>query len=615
MSIDLFGIIERLSPSLMPARHRAVAEFAKSEGSGFELYGKARVWNGLMYSSARQKKESYWIGPRYQVCVEGYFLDSINEGKFSSAEAIGHRFLEQNPFDVLPELNGRFTIAAWDSIEQKLILSTDRHGFRPVYIFDSNDLFAYSTRLDLLLALTGVVPEIDKNSVYEFIHFQFILNDRTLLKKINLVPYGTMLEVTEERTFSKRYWSYPVRLEKKDTPLADLVCEGAALLKAAVEKCIRSGEHTRIAIPLSGGLDSRTIAGIVASQGTELGLFHTYISKFERCISTTVATRLGRTLYEMNLYETDWSRSLETCIPLSDGHLSCHQFWLFEMIEHIADSGYDCVFDGAIIDVLLQPLFLLDRNHMMKSPVEVVTEILSIYPLLPDAYLQNFFSPDVAINSRSISTQNILSHIESFNSNEMVNISQFFYFTARGRRYIWPMSNLHSRRIEVLCPGIDKDLFEFGTRIPYELRKNGQLYRKIITYLFPDLATVPWARTRLPLRKDPSSFRRKLSAQVNLWTYLLSRATRGIVDNKAYSSYNYQFRRDRRFRDTFLAVLSDQKTVERGVVTRDSVERLISYIDSGRNCFSLIETIVTLELFFRKYVDRPLLLKPDIPSI
>jgi len=84
---------------------------------------------------------------------------------------------------------------------------------------------------------------------------------------------------------------------------------------------------------------------------------------------------------------------------------------------------------------------------------------------------------------------------------------------------------------------------------------------------------------------------------------VLRRMSRGYIDSRNQSVYDWQFRNDERFRKTFLEIMKDERTVERGIVDAAGIDRLISAIDSGMNYFGIVEVIVTTELFFRRYVD------------
>ena len=486
--------------------------------------------------------------------------------------------------DLLPRLNGTFNIVFWNKAKKSLLLATDRYGFKPVFLHRNKKALLFSTDIDALLAAGMTGKEIDDEAIHDFLNFQFVLGNKTFFKSISVLPPGTMIRKTREGQSETRYWQYPSAGRKRNGALPDLVAEGAHLLERAVQKQL-AGSDARTAVTLSGGLDSRVVSGFVARERPDVGLFHGRWHAFEAEYARQVAQALGVPLFELDLADPDWKCLLRDCHPLTAGHLSCHQFWLTDLVREIAARGYGKLFDGVLLDVVFQPHMLTLRSAEAVSMSEKIKELLFIYPLIPADYSEKYFSRDFALHHDAVCRQNMAEHLATFAGNDLLETSQYFYCTGRGRGYIWPMINLNAEFIEYACPGLDNDLFDFGTALPVDLRRDGLLYRKIIHSCFPQLAAVPGASTKLPLTKAPSQLSRRLAEYLSLLKYATSRALRA-------------------FRAVFLEILDDERTYQRRFFSRNGIEKLTADIDRGKNLFSLIETMTTMELFFRKYIDE-----------
>src|SRR5262249_25473517 len=93
----------------------------------------------------------------------------------------------------LAGLSGSFALALWDEGAGQLFLANDRFGLRNVYYTASRDRFPFAPQVWALLADPRLPRCLDPQALAEFLSFQCVLGDRTLLEDVKLLPPASLL--------------------------------------------------------------------------------------------------------------------------------------------------------------------------------------------------------------------------------------------------------------------------------------------------------------------------------------------------------------------------------------------------------------------------------------
>lgn len=117
--------------------------------------------------------------------------------------------------------------------------------------------------------ISEITSKLDFTALSEFLIFGFILGEKTMIKGIHLPQY-----------------SIPKVTFRKNTSMDDYY----SALKSAVDKALSS--EPKCAITVTGGQDSRILAGIAAELGYDIPAF-TFYSAFESKIAARVCVKLG----------------------------------------------------------------------------------------------------------------------------------------------------------------------------------------------------------------------------------------------------------------------------------------------------------------------------------
>jgi len=167
----------------------------------------------------------------------------------------------QNPRDTLSHIDGSFLIACIDSKEKKLVVATDKLATQPCFYSILNDRLIFSSEIK------NILPQLDTKTINikaigDLIAFEFMLGDRTLVKEVKSLPFASFLEWKQGKVRIKRYWDFKYSFIRRDRNYASRLLN---CYKKTVYITLRNLNQHRMGIFLSGGLDSRLLAGVIAT--------------------------------------------------------------------------------------------------------------------------------------------------------------------------------------------------------------------------------------------------------------------------------------------------------------------------------------------------------------
>jgi asparagine synthase (glutamine-hydrolysing) len=182
----------------------------------------------------------------------------------SDTEVILHLYQEEGERCV-ERLNGQWAFAIWDAKRQKLFLSRDRLGVRPLFYTESGGRFVFASEIKALLECPGVDAQLDWRGLDEVFTFWCTLPGRTVFRNVSQLAPGHSLVVHDGRTTIQEYWKLELTPaddddgdERREDRLRD---ELLALLVDATRIRLRS--DVPVGTYLSGGLDSTLVTALV----------------------------------------------------------------------------------------------------------------------------------------------------------------------------------------------------------------------------------------------------------------------------------------------------------------------------------------------------------------
>ncbi len=158
------------------------------------------------------------------------------------------------------KLSGEFAILILDTERKKIILGRDPIGKKPLYWFQDQHLFVFSSELKSILA-SGAIPQTPAiDSLASYLYFGYIPQDMSPIAGVNKLLPAHYLQVNFDGSKSiSSYWSYSSYFKKSTKSSKEQIIDNLDhLLRKSVEESLPKDE--KIACLLTGGLGSACIA-------------------------------------------------------------------------------------------------------------------------------------------------------------------------------------------------------------------------------------------------------------------------------------------------------------------------------------------------------------------
>lgn len=171
----------------------------------------------------------------------------------------------------LESFKGMFSFVLFDKKLNKLFLSRDTMGEKPLYYGYNSNLFFFGSDLQSFFASKNFIPEIDYSSLSLFLKYGFISEPNSILKNIFKLKKKSYLEldlnsreiISKEYKFKTKKNFQFVEMINEDKVLSDF----ESLLYKSVESQLIS--DVGFGCFLSGGIDSTLITTIANNQSKE----------------------------------------------------------------------------------------------------------------------------------------------------------------------------------------------------------------------------------------------------------------------------------------------------------------------------------------------------------
>ena len=208
------------------------------------------TYNGEIYNFAELRRE---------LQSKGHVFTSNTD-----TEVVIHLYEEEGA-DCVRRLNGMFAFAICDlrSGRPELFLARDHFGVKPLYYSHRGRKLAFASEVKALLHVPEIQPEIDLESLHQFLTFLWVPDPNTMFRGIFKLPAGHCATFRDGELKIQQYWdlSFPrsdASYPRSETELADELRER---FRHSVEQQMVS--DVPIGAFLSAGLDSSSIVAMM----------------------------------------------------------------------------------------------------------------------------------------------------------------------------------------------------------------------------------------------------------------------------------------------------------------------------------------------------------------
>lgn len=174
----------------------------------------------------------------------------------SDTEVILHAFEEYGP-SCIDHLNGMFAFAIWNIETRELFMARDRLGIKPLYVIESDGMFAFASEPKALLKLLPHSPRPDWTAISRFFSFGYFPMEDCAFEGIEKFPAGHFGWVRNGRLDRTRFWAPSYGLGN-DMPFDEVCRHAETLVEDVIRKELES--DVPVGVFLSGGLDSSLVA-------------------------------------------------------------------------------------------------------------------------------------------------------------------------------------------------------------------------------------------------------------------------------------------------------------------------------------------------------------------
>lgn len=215
----------------------------------------------------------------------------------SDAELIGLAY-EAWADECVAHLIGDFAFAIWDRRSQRLFCARDHFGVKPFYFAVIGKSLIFSNTLNALHLDARISTVLNEVAVGDYLLFGVNQDlSTTIFRDIHRLPPGHTLTISNSSLKIRRYWKPSITDEIRFRDRKSYVERFEALFSRAIEDRLRT---KRVAISMSGGLDSTSVAAIARGQFAEGRAVHAYsivydslIPDRERYYSDLAAAHIG----------------------------------------------------------------------------------------------------------------------------------------------------------------------------------------------------------------------------------------------------------------------------------------------------------------------------------
>jgi asparagine synthase (glutamine-hydrolysing) len=529
----------------------------------------------------------------------------------TDTEVIVHLY-EELGSACLQKLRGMFAFALWDRGRNTLLLARDRVGIKPLYYSVSDKAIVFASEIKAILADTEVKRELARGMVDRFLTFLYVPGEDTLLRGIHKLAPGHYLLVKDGHVEDRQYWdlqfSKPAEcpsVEDAEKQLSDLLAEAVDLHMIA---------DVPVGILLSGGVDSTAVLSSAAQKtDKEISSYTVGFSDIgipdERPYARLAAEAFGSRQHDMMISAGDfaeffpryvWHMEEPVCEPPAIALYYVSKLAANHVKVLLSGEGGDEAFAGyhnyrsivwmERLKQICRPLngpmsWGLSRvNSWLRS-----TRVAKYAPLVnakfPSYYYSRTSSPyrhsgngigelysaEFADSvDRDFSIEPVLKLFSAVKDASVLD--QMLYIDTK----TWLPDDLlikadkmtMANSLELRVPLLDHRLLEFAASLPPRYKLKGFTLKYI------------WKKALAKSIPEAILKRRKAGFPVPYESWLRNE-----------------------FRDTIRAILTDQRTTQRGYFDKTSVEKLVD-ANSERGTYSKeIFSLLTLELWHRIFLD------------
>lgn len=209
------------------------------------------VFNGEIYNFKLLRKELEILGHKF-------YTDSDTEVIIHLYEEYGDGCVEK--------LRGMFVFAIWDIRKERLFISRDRLGIKPLHYFFNGKQIVFGSEIKSILKSGLIQPKVDYQALVYYFFYGYTPDPNCMFREIKKLPPGHTLVFHKGKITVRQYWdvTYVPDYQHDEEYFIDRSIE---IMREAVR--IRLMSEVPLGAFLSGGVDSSLVVALMALEMSE----------------------------------------------------------------------------------------------------------------------------------------------------------------------------------------------------------------------------------------------------------------------------------------------------------------------------------------------------------
>jgi len=324
----------------------------------------------------------------------------------SDTEVLLRMYLDRGE-DCVLDLNGQWAFAIWDGRRNRLFLSRDRVGKRPLFYTRAGRAFIFASEIKALLRHPGVKASVDLEALADTFTFWCPLPSKTMFEGILELPPGHSMVVEGGQLRRWQHWRPDFPTAYLDRSEDDLASELLELLTDATRIRLRS--DVPVGAYLSGGLDSSVIAALVAQiSGSRL-----------RTFSVTFEDRE----FDESGFQTDVIRLLGT----SHEQIRCTREEIGRAFPEVVAHAEKPVLRTAPAPMYLLSGLVRDQGYKVVLTGEGSDEFLGGYDIFKEAKIRRFWARNPESSWRPALLRRLYPYMQNLQAQSDAYRKSFFH--------------------------------------------------------------------------------------------------------------------------------------------------------------------------------------------
>ena len=227
----------------------SIIDLNKRSNQPFSKHNLVISFNGEIYNYQQLKNSLEKFGYKFNT-------ESDTEVILSGYHKYGLNFFKM--------MRGMWALAIIDKKHQKVVLSRDRFGEKPLYYFKDQNNFYFGSQISQISLLSGKKFRINSKQIFNYL----CLGYRSLSKfgyefftNIKTVNQGSFVVFYKNRIIKKKYWKLNYQPEQKKSE-KNYIQQVKEKLINAIKRNTTS--DVPVSLLLSGGIDSNIILAVVS---------------------------------------------------------------------------------------------------------------------------------------------------------------------------------------------------------------------------------------------------------------------------------------------------------------------------------------------------------------